>query len=338
MSEGGRIPQVPRMVGNVVVASPRLLDVMSDRLRTLHYSPRTEDAYVAWVRRYILFHCKRHPKEMGVVEINSFLRHLAVDRGVASSTQSQALAALLFLYREVLGLSVPWLDNLVRAGKQKRLPVVLSRGEVRRLLDQLTGCKWLLASVLYGSGLRLSECLGLRVKDIDLERGELVVRSGKGAKDRVTVLPHALCEPLRCQLDRVEELHQSDLEAGHPGVLLPGALAVKYPGAPTELGWQWVFPARSLVVDRRTGVVFRHHLHECVPQRAIKAAAQRAGIVKPVSCHTLRHCFATHLLEDGYDIRTVQELLGHSDVSTTMIYTHVLNRGGRGVLSPFDRL
>jgi integron integrase len=342
MSDSLRFPQDPRFARARVITparpSPNLFEVMRDRLRTKHYSIRTEEAYLAWVRRFVLFHRKRHPREMGAVEINAFLKHLAVDRRVAASTQSQALSALLFLYREVLEVRVPWLDNLIRASKQKRLPIVLSRGEVRRLLDELSGCRRLMVAVLYGSGLRLTECLELRVKDVDLDRAELVVRAGKGGRDRVTVLPQALHQPLRAQISEANEVLRMDREAGLTGVHLPYALALKYPSAPLDPAWQWVFPARGFTVDRETGELVRSHIHESVPQRAVKDAARRAGIAKMVTCHTMRHCFATHLLEDGYDIRTVQELLGHRDVSTTMIYTHVLNRGGRGVLSPFDRL
>ena len=316
----------------------RLLDQVRDAVRVRHYSYRTEQAYVAWIKRFILFHGKRHPAEMGPAEVSAFLSALATERGVSASTQNQALAALLFLYREVLGIEVGWLDDLVRAKRPQRLPVVLDRAEVEALLSQLRGVPHLMATVLYGSGLRLMECHRLRIKDLDFSRRELLVREGKGGKDRVTMLPATVVDPLREHLRRVAELHARDLAAGCGRVLLPGALARKYPNADRELGWQWVFPASRLFVDPLSGERRRHHLHESVLQRAIHTAARAARLTKPVGPHTLRHCFATHLLEAGYDIRTVQELLGHRDVSTTMIYTHVLNRGGRAVESPADRL
>jgi integron integrase len=300
-------------------------------------SPRTEEAYVAWVRRFILFSAKRHPAAMGEAEIARFLTALATVRRVSASTQNQALSALLFLYEEVLDRRLEWLKDVARAKKPIRLPVVLSRPEVERLLGSLRGTPWLMASLLYGAGLRLMECARLRVKDLDLDRNEITVRDGKGRKDRVTLLPRSLRGPLLDHLGRVRDLHRSDLARGLGRVSLPGALAAKYPNAPQEWGWQWVFPATRLYRDAATGHLHRHHLHESVLQRAVKEAASRAGIAKPATPHTLRHSFATHLLEDGYDIRTIQELLGHSDVSTTMIYTHVLNRGGRGVRSPLDQ-
>jgi integron integrase len=317
--------------------SLRLLDRVAERIRVKHYSLRTEQAYVGWIRRYILFHGKRHPADMGKTEVEAFLTSLAVQRGVAASTQSQALAALLFLYREVLGQDLPWLDDVVRAKQPARLPTVLTRDEVRRLLGSVADAECaFVVRLLYGTGMRVLEALRLRVKDVELARHEIVVRDGKGGKDRVTMLPATLAASMRAQLARVAALHASDLAAGRGEVWLPHALAVKYPNAPRHPGWQYVFPAAGLSVDPRSGVERRHHLDEKRIQRAVKRAAQVAGIVKPVSPHTLRHCFATHLLEAGYDIRTVQELLGHADVSTTMIYTHVLNRGGRGVLSPLD--
>lgn len=318
---------------------PRLLDQVRHAIRACHYSPRTEDAYVAWIKRYILFHGKRHPVELGPAEITAFLTHLAVERHVSASTQNQALAALLFLYANVLGKDPGWLEGIVRAKRPERLPVVLTQAEVGALFAQMRGVSWLMATLLYGSGLRLFECLRLRVKDLDLERREIVVREGKGNKDRVTMLPGQACGPLARHLEAVKLQHDRDLSCGFGRVLLPDALAVKYPAADREWGWQWVFPASRICRDPRWGAVARrHHLHESVLQKAIRAAARRAGIIKPVGPHTLRHCFATHLLEAGYDIRTVQELLGHRDVKTTMIYTHVLNRGGRGVESPADRL
>jgi integron integrase len=322
----------------VVPARGTVLGDLRIALRARHYSYRTEQAYVGWVRRFVIFSGTRHPKELGVAEINAYLKHLALERYVAVSTQSQALAALLFLYREVYHQTLPALEHLVRATKPKRLPVVMTREEVRAVLKEIRGERHLQVSLLYGAGLRLLECLRLRVKDVDLERSELVVRDGKGAKDRVTVLPEALIGPLAAQIERVKELHAQDLALGRPGVHLPTAIALKYRAAANELAWQWVFPARWLSVDARTGEIFRHHVHERALQSAVREATRRAGINKPISCHTFRHSFATHLLEDGYDIRTVQELLGHSDVSTTMIYTHVLNKGARGVRSPIDRL
>ncbi len=316
----------------------RLLDQVRERLRFKHYSLRTEHSYVEWIRRYILFHGKQHPKEMGAREVTAFLTHLAVKGKVASATQNQALAALLFLYREVLNLQLPWLAEIERPMKPKRLPVVLSTSEVNRLLAQLDGTHALMARLLYGTGMRLMECVRLRVKDVDFDNCQIVVRDGKGGKDRVTVLPQALHAPLREHLKRVHTLYEADREAKRPGVYLPHALAKKYPKAGTEWGWQWLFPSRTLSVDPRSGIKRRHHTHEQALQRAIKNAVRIAHIAKPATTHTLRHSFATHLLLNGYDIRTVQELLGHSDVSTTMIYTHVLNRGGRAVLSPLDRL
>ena len=318
---------------------PRLLDRVRASIRARHYSLRTEEAYVGWIRRFILFNGKRHPEDMGDVEINTFLSHLAIEGNVAASTQNQALSALLFLYQEVLGLDVPWLECLVRARKPARLPVVLSRDEVRRLLARVRGTPNLVCRLLYGTGMRLREGLHLRVKDIDFERNEIIVREGKGGRDRHTVLPASLREPLEEHLARVRALHHADLAAGAGSVRLPGALAVKYPNAGREWPWQWVFPARSVWRDEATGALMRHHLHESAVQKAVRAAAMQAALTKPVGCHTLRHSFATHLLEDGYDIRTIQELLGHKDVSTTMIYTHVLNKvGGRGVRSPVDGL
>ncbi len=301
-------------------------------------SPRTEEAYVHWIRRYIFFHHKRHPAEMGPVEVTQFLTALAVERHVSAATQNQALAALLFLYREVLGRDPGWLAGIVRAKRPRRLPVVLARQEVSALLGALHGVNWIMAMLLYGAGLRLRECLRLRVKDIDFSRHEIVVREGKGAKDRVTVLPATVAGPLAAHLEHVRRLHERDLAAGFGRVQLPDALAAKYPNANRDWGWQWVFPASKICRDARFGEPQRFHIHESVLQKAIHAAARAAQIAKPVGPHTLRHCFATDLLAAGYDIRTVQELLGHKDVTTTMIYTHVLNRGGRGVVSPADQL
>ena len=318
-------------------AKLRLLDHVREVLRRKHYSLRTEQSYVDWIKRFILFHGKRHPAEMGRVEVTAFLTHLAVERNVAASTQNQALSAILFLYRNVLEQELEWVEGFERPKRPARLPVVLTSEEARAVLGQLEGAKWLMASLLYGSGLRLMECLRLRVKDIDFGYGQILVRDGKGAKDRVTVLPGTLTEPLKAHLDKVRALHQRDLEAGYGEVSLPYALERKYPRAPREWAWQYVFPSRKLSSDPRSGAIRRHHLDEDVLQRAVKAAARIADVRKPVSCHAFRHSFATHLLEAGYDIRTVQELLGHSDVSTTMIYTHVMNKGGRGVKSPLDR-
>lgn len=315
---------------------PRLLDTVRDAIRRRHYSLRTEERYVHWIKRFIYFSGRRHPRELGAAEVTGFLNHLARERNVAASTQNQALSALLFLYREALGTPLPWLDELERAQRPARLPTVLTRAEVRELLGRMRGTRWLMASLLYGAGLRLRECLTLRVKDVDFGYRQLVVRDGKGAKDRVTMLPAPLAEPLKRQIAAARELHERDLAAGHGVVELPHALARRYPRAPYEFGWQFVFPSHRLSRDPRSGEVRRHHLYENYLTRGVKRAASAAGIVKPVSCHTLRHSFATHLLESGYDIRTVQELLGHADVSTTMIYTHVLNKGGRGVTSPLE--
>jgi len=315
---------------------PKLLDQMRQKIRFKHYSIRTEQAYVDWARRYILFHGKRHPKALGAAEIEAFLTHLAVARKVSASTQNQARSALLFLYKEVLGIKLPWLDGVVTAKKGKRLPVVLTQHEARSLLGELSGTNWLVASLLYGSGLRLLEALRLRVKDIEFERREIVVREGKGNKDRVTVLPENVMVPLQAHLDRVKVLHDKDLAEGNGEVYLPDALARKYPKANTAWGWQYVFPSPVRSTDPRSGAVRRHHIQPESVQRMVKVAAARANITKPATPHTLRHSFATHLLQSGYDIRTVQELLGHANVNTTMIYTHVLNRGGRGVRSPLD--
>jgi integron integrase len=327
------------MFTSPVASQPRLLDLVRARLRLKHYSIRTEKSYVAWIKRYILFHDKRHPRDMGKREIEAFLSALALDRNVAASTQNQALSALLFLYRDVLELAVPWLDGVVRAKRPARLPTVLTREEVAALCREITDAQiGLMVGLLYGSGLRLMEVVRLRVKDVELMRGEILVRDGKGAKDRVTMLPRRLLDALSAQLAHTKAVHESDLAAGGGRVWLPNALAVKYPAAATAFGWQYVFPADRLSVDPRSGNTGRHHFDEKRVQRAVKRAVAAAGINKPATPHTLRHSFATHLLESGYDIRTVQELLVHSDVSTTMIYTPVLNKGGRGVVSPLDGL
>ncbi len=317
---------------------PKLLEQLRGRIRLKHYSLRTEQAYVQWAKRYIFFHGMRHPAEMGKSEVEAFLTALAVERNVTASTQSQALSALLFLYREVLRMDLPWLSEVTRAKKPARLPTVLTQDQVRSLLKYLDDPLLdLIIRLLYGTGMRLMECLRLRVKDMEFSRNEIVVRDGKGGKDRVTMLPSSLGERLRAHLVVMKAQHVADLALGKGEVWLPDALAVKYPSAPKEWAWQYVFPAAGFSTDPRSGAVRRHHVDDKRVQRAVKLAAARAEITKPVSPHTLRHSFATHLLEGGYDIRTVQELLGHSDVSTTMIYTHVLNKGGRGVVSPLDR-
>jgi integron integrase len=313
----------------------KLLDRVRDALRLKHYSIRTEEAYVNWIKRYIYFHNVRHPAEMGASEVQAFLTHLAVKENVAASTQNQALSALLFLYRQVLNQDLGPIDAL-RAKKPKRLPTVLTRDEVHRVFAHLSGVNLLMARLLYGSGLRLMECLRLRVKDLDFDYRTITVRDGKGEQDRVTILPESLIVPLRDHLRIVKRTHEEDLAKGYGAVYLPYALERKYPNAHREWIWQYVFPAGRLSVDPRSGVVRRHHLHESGLQKVIRTAAQAAGIPKRVSPHTFRHSFATHLLENHYDIRTVQELLGHKDVKTTMIYTHVLNRGGLAVRSPLD--
>lgn len=317
---------------------PKLLDQVRNRLRVKHYSIRTEQAYVDWIKRFILFHHKRHPKDMGAREVEAFLSHLAVEGKVAAATQNQAKCALLFLYREVLEQTLPWLDKVTQAKASRRLPVVLTIAEVQAVLKQLTGTHGLIASLLYGAGLRLMEAVRLRVKDVDFSQHAIIVREGKGDKDRVTMLPESATEPLRRHLAKVKALHQEDVAAGFGEVYLPFALARKYPNAAREWGWQYVFPSARLSVDPRSGVTRRHHVDEKGVQRAMKQAVRDARIAKPATPHSLRHSFATHLLLGGYDIRTVQDLLGHSDVSTTMIYTHVLNRGGKGVRSPLDQL
>ena len=316
---------------------PKLNDRLRHAVRARHYSRRTEKAYVHWTKRYIFFHGKRHPAEMGAAEVTAFLTALAVRERVAASTQNQALNALLFLYREILGVELPWLDDLVRAKRPQHLPTVLTRDEVRAVLERVDGVPRLIALLLYGSGLRLLECCRLRVKDLDFATNPITIRGGKGGKDRMTMFPGTVKTDLAKHLERARALHQRDLRDGAGWVELPWALARKYPNAGREWAWQWVFPATRFYVDRVTGQRRRHHLHESVLQRAVKEAVRSAGIAKPATCHTFRHSFATHLLEDSHDIRTVQELLGHRDVSTTMIYTHVLNRGPAGVRSPADR-
>jgi integron integrase len=316
---------------------PGLFAVAQEKMRTRHLALRTEQVYLQWLRRYVLFHKRRHPRELGAPEVEQFLTHLAVHRKVGAATQNQAMQALLFLYRHVLGIELPWLDNVTRASQPKRLPAVLTRAEVRALLTQLEGTPWLVANLLYGSGLRLMEGLRIRVKDLALERGELIVRGAKGGKDRVTMLPATLDMPLRAHLARLRTWFEEERRRSQPGVSLPQALARKNPRAATQWGWQYLFPSSALCRDPYTGLAVRHHLHEKAMQRAVAGAAHKAALTQPATCHTLRHCFATHLLEDGYDVRTVQQLLGHSDLKTTMIYTHVMTKGANGVRSPLDR-
>ena len=335
--DGGLIPRVG-VQRSLTTDKPKLLDQVRQAIRTRHYSPKTEESYAHWTKRFIFFHNKRHPAEMGEKEIAQFLSSLASELHVSASTQNQALNAILFLYREVLRKEIGYIDGVVRAKRPHRLPVVLTRQEMKSILGILDGVEWLMAMLLYGAGLRLMECLQLRVKDIDFTSNQILVRSGKGNKDRHTMLPSAMKEALTKHLEIIKQQHQRDLDRGLGRVSLPNALERKYPNAGKEWSWQWVFPAASHFTDRVTGEQRRHHVHETVLQRVVKEAVRRTGVAKPATPHTFRHSFATHLLEDGYDIRTVQELLGHSDVSTTMIYTHVLNRGGRGVNSPADRL
>ena len=317
---------------------PKLLDQVRDLIRLKHYSIRTETQYVQWIKRFIFFHGKRHPLEMGGPEVEAFLTHLAVVGGVAAATQNQALSALLFLYREVLGVDLPWLDNVTRAKKPQRLPTVLSPAEVTAVLERMEGTHGLMARLLYGTGMRLMECVRLRVKDLDFGQREIMIRDGKGAKDRVTVLPERLVQPLAAHLEKRRRLYDDDRAEGKAEVWLPDALAKKYPNSASQWGWQYVFCSGSYSIDPRSGRTRRHHMDEKLLQRAMQRAVKAAGLTKPATPHTLRHSFATHLLQNGYDIRTVQELLGHADVATTMIYTHVLNRGGRGVVSPIDQM
>jgi integron integrase len=329
-------PQPPRVSSGP--DSPKLLARVRRAIRLRHYSPRTEEAYVGWIKRFVRYHGMRWPEELGEAEVTRFLSSLAVEGRVSASTQNQALGALLFLYRDVLGRKVGWLHDLVRAKRSPRLPVVLTKDEVQGVLGQMVGQRWLVAALLYGAGLRLLEALQLRVKDVDFGRGEITVRAGKRDRDRVTMLPPVLKWSLVRHLEKVKRRHEKDLAEGAGGVALPGALDRKYPDAAKEWVWQWVFPASRQYLDKGSGELRRHHLHESVIQRAFREGVLRSGIAKRATCHTLRHSFATHLLEDAYDIRTVQELLGHRDVRTTMIYTHVLNRGGFGVRSPAEGL
>lgn len=317
---------------------PKLLDQVVAKMRVKHYSLRTEKSYVDWIKRYIWHFDKRHPKDMGATEVEAFLTHLAVTRNVSASTQNQAKSALLYLYKEVLGVELPWLDNVTQAKVPQRLPVVLTQAEVQAVLSRMDGTMWLIASLLYGSGLRIMEALRLRVKDVDFAQREILVREGKGFKDRVTMLPLSLVQPLKAHLLKVQALHNDDLNSGHGEVFMPMALDRKYPSGGKSWSWQYCFPSVKLSVDPLAKKIRRHHADEKTVQRAVKKAVKLAGIVKLATPHTLRHSFATHLLAGGYDIRTVQELLGHSDVATTMIYTHVLNKGGKGVSSPLDVL
>jgi integron integrase len=327
---------MPVATPNPTVPKAKLLDQVRMALRSRHYSRRTEQTYVQWIRQFILFHHKRHPAEMAEAGINAFLTDLAVRRRVSASTQNQALSALLFLYRHVLERDIGDLGHIIRARKPRRLPVVMTRDEVKAVLGQLEGDKWLMASLMYGAGLRLMECLGLRVQDIDFDGNQITVRDGKGSKDRRTMLPQSVKAPLRRHLRHVKIVHDGDLADGYGRVMMPNALDRKYANGPADWRWQWVFPQERRWVNRTTGEQGRHHVHESVIQRAVRDAVCRAGLTKRASCHTFRHSFATHLLEGGQDIRTVQELLGHKDVSTTMVYTHVLNRGPIGVRSPMD--
>lgn len=338
-SDGGGVMEgLPHTGRGRIGGGLRLLDRVREAIRVRHYSLRTEDAYVDWVRRFVLFHEKRHPQEMGAEEVRVFLGYLAVERKVSASTQNQAKAALLFLYREVIGVEVPWLEGVVQAKTNRRLPVVLTPGEVRTVLDQLGGTMGLIGALLYGTGMRLMEALRLRVKDLEFDRREIVVREGKGGKDRMTMLPERLARPLQGHLERVHELHARDLAEGFGEVVLPDALERKFKGAATAWGWQWVFPSHLRSVDPRSGATRRHHVQPESVQKAVRLAARTGELAKSVTPHAFRHSFATHLLQSGHDIRTVQELLGHKDVETTMIYTHVLNRGGFGVPSPLDQI
>lgn len=323
---------------------PKLLDQVRGKIRLKHYSIRTEQAYVDWIKRYILHFDKQHPKDLGAGEVEQFLTYLAVVGKVSASTQNQAKSALLFLYKEILGVELPWLDDVEQAKTNKRLPVVLTKAEVQQVLSHLSGTQHLVVSLLYGTGMRILEALRLRVKDVDFARKEILIRDGKGFKDRVTMLPLSLVKPLQAHMEKVKSLHEQDLSQGYGAVYMPFALGKKYPYAARDWPWQYIFPTGKLSIDPRSvgetgvGETRRHHIQDQAIQRAVRQAVVDAGLTKPATPHTFRHSFATHLLESGYDIRTVQELLGHSDVSTTMIYTHVLNKGGRGVGSPLDVL
>jgi len=328
---------MPIQSPNSTPQGKKLLDQVRESLRVKHYSYRTEETYVEWIRRFILFHRKRHPKEMGGPEIGAFIVHLAVERHVATSTQNQALSAILFLYKYVLKKEVDMPPTLIRPGRPRRLPTVLTHAEAGHVIAQMKGVTKIMTKLLYGSGLRLMECMRLRVKDIDIENRQVIVRDGKGENDRATILPESIVAELKLQLDNVKALHEKDLREGYGETHLPYALGVKYPNAGREWIWQYIFPASQRSTDPQSGDICRHHLDESVLHRVVREAAQRANIAKPISPHTFRHSFATQLLQNGYDIRTIQELLGHKDVKTTMIYTHVLQRGGLAVKSPLDR-
>lgn len=334
--EGGDVVSGGLRHASAAGKKQKLIDQLREGLRSRHYSQRTEETYCAWVKRFIYFHNVRHPAGMGEGEINAFLTHLAVEEHVSASTQNQALSALLFLYRHVLNREIGNLGEVIRARRPTRLPVVMTREEVKAVLGNLSGDKWLMASLMYGAGLRLTECLCLRVQDIDLMRNEILVRDGKGAKDRITMLPESVKTSLQDHFKNVKGIHKRDLAQGWGSVQMPTALDRKYPSAPTDWRWQWVFPQENRWKSDKTGEQGRHHVDESILQKAFKQAVTKAGLTKRATCHTMRHSFATHLIEAGYDIRMVQELLGHKDVRTTMIYTHVLNRGGRGVKSPLD--
>lgn len=321
-----------------MIEKPKLLDQMRSRLRTLHYSLHTENSYLEWVKRFIQFHDLKHPESMGSNEIEMFLNNLAIEKNVAASTQNQALSAIMFLYKEVLRIDPGWAGNSRRAKRPKKLPVVFSISEVQKIMTQLDGTYWIMAHLLYGAGLRLMECIRLRVKDLDFELNQINVRDGKGGKDRRTMFPQVLRESLKIHLGKIKLLHEKDLAEGYGSVYLPNALEKKYPDAATDWSWQYVFPSAKLSKDPRSGIKRRHHLNHQNLQRKVKRAIQYAGIQKNGSCHSLRHSFATHLLESGYDIRTIQELLGHKNINTTMVYTHILNMGGKGVVSPSDKL
>jgi len=317
---------------------PKLLDQVREKIRVKHYSYRTEQAYVQWVKRFILFHNKKHPKDMGEQEITQFLSHLAVNRNISASTQNQALCAIVFLYKHVLNKDLNEFGNIQWAKRPKRLPVVFSKNEIRQILDEMSGIYKVMATLLYGAGLRLTECLQLRVKDIDFDYQQIAVRSGKGEKDRVTVLPESVTEPLKKHINKVIDIHDKDIQEGYDSVYMPYALDRKYPNAGKEIGWHFLFPSKNISKDPVSGIMRRHHLHGSVLQRAVKSAIKKARIMKHGGCHTFRHSFATHLLEDGTNIRTVQELLGHKSVETTMVYTHVMNKKKIGVKSPADNL
>ena len=329
-------PETVELPTPAAPSQPRLVHRIREAIRVRRYSERTERAYVYWIRRFIVFHGKRHPTEMGGPEVAEFLTHLATVDNVAAATQSQALAAVLFLYKAVLEIELPWIDGVIRAKKPQRLPTVLERRDVRALFDAMDGEHALMARMMYGTGMRIGECVAIRVKDLNLDRREVIVRDGKGGKDRITLLPESLVDPIRQALERSREVFDEDRRKGIAGVPLPFALDRKYPEAGKMWGWHWLFPMDHLSLDPGKRILRRWHAYEQTLARAIALAARRARLEKPVTSHTLRHSFATHLLDEGYDIRTIQELLGHKKVDTTMIYTHVLNRGGRGVVSPLD--